>query len=81
MTKTGQYYGNDNYCWSHGYNVAKNHDSKSCKEEWRHTGHKEEANGDNPMKAPPRTDSSPSGEIDGVGSVKQIILRRKKRNQ
>jgi hypothetical protein len=50
MTKTGQYYGNDNYCWSHGYNVAKNHDSKSCKEEWRHTGHKEEANGDNPMK-------------------------------
>jgi hypothetical protein len=32
-------------------------------------------------RAPPRTDSSPSGEIDGVGSVKQIILRRKKTNQ
>ena len=50
MTKTGQYYGNDNYCWSHGYDVAKNHDSKSCKAEWRHENHKEEATGDNPMR-------------------------------
>jgi hypothetical protein len=50
MTKTGQYYGNDNYCWSHGYDVAKDHDSKSCKAEWRHENHKEEATGDNPMR-------------------------------
>ena len=47
--KTGQFYGNDNYCWSHGYDVAKNHDSKSCESKWRHTGHKEEATGDNPL--------------------------------
>jgi hypothetical protein len=46
-TKTGKYYPNDNYCWSHGYDCAINHDSKSCNR--KANGHQESAAGDNPM--------------------------------
>jgi hypothetical protein len=53
--KTGQYYGNDNHCWSHhGYDVAKNHDSKTCECKWRHANHQEAATGANPMGGSPK---------------------------
>ena len=29
--KTKRTYTNDNYCWTHGYNVADNHSSATCK--------------------------------------------------
>ena len=47
-TKNGPFYANnDNYCWTHGYDIAGKHDSKSCT--WREIGHQETATGDNPM--------------------------------
>jgi hypothetical protein len=33
---------NDNYCWTHGYKIARNHTSENCL--YPKTGHKREAN-------------------------------------
>jgi hypothetical protein len=46
-TKTGPYWPNDNYCWTHGYDCAKNHDSGSC--EFQALGHQVAAIGGTPM--------------------------------
>jgi hypothetical protein len=46
-TKTGPYWPNDNYCWTHGYDCAKNHDSRSC--EYQAPGHQVSAAGGTPM--------------------------------
>ena len=35
------------YCWSHGYHVAANHNSKNCRN--KKPGHQDEATRDNPM--------------------------------
>jgi hypothetical protein len=47
-TKTGPYWPNDNYCWTHGYDCAKNHDSGSC--EYQAPGHQVSATGGTPMR-------------------------------
>jgi hypothetical protein len=36
---------NDNYCWTRGYKIARNHTSENCL--YPKTGHKREANKDN----------------------------------
>jgi hypothetical protein len=46
-TKTGPYWPNDNYYWTHGYDCAKNHDSRSC--EYQAPGHQVSATGGTPM--------------------------------
>jgi predicted RNase H-like nuclease (RuvC/YqgF family) len=38
---------NDNYCWSHGYQVAKAHTSATCN--MKKSGHKDTATKSNPM--------------------------------
>jgi hypothetical protein len=45
-TKTGPYWPNDNYCWTHGYDCAK-HGSRSC--EYQAPGHQVTATGGTPM--------------------------------
>jgi hypothetical protein len=40
---------NDNYCWSHGYQVQNEHTNASCKNQNQNEGHKKEAKKNNLM--------------------------------
>jgi hypothetical protein len=45
--QTQRRYHNDNYCWSHGYDVHSSHTGLTCR--WPKDGHKTEATRTNPM--------------------------------
>ena len=44
-----RYKGYNGVCFSHGYNVAPDHDSKTCRPHTHKPGHDESHTGDNPV--------------------------------
>ena len=43
--RTTRQYNNKNYCWSHGYDISKDHTSQNCR--FKHDGHKAKATREN----------------------------------